>query len=96
MIRIEVAHDEKVMGQFLVREHRLPAHAVVDTEIHPFDHLSILLWGSVMLDCDGVREILTGPRTVLIKAGIAHRIMALTDAAWDCIRIFKDVQHAAE
>lgn len=93
--RSDVAHDEKVMGQFLVREHRLPAHSVVDTETHPFDHLSILLWGSVLLDCNGEREVLVGPRTVLIKAGIAHRISAITDCAWDCIRTFEQAKMEA-
>lgn len=88
MIKIEVDHEEEIIGPFAVRKHRLLAGAVVDTEVHPFDHLSILFWGSVMLDCDGVREIYTGPRTVLIKAGIAHRISVITDCAWDCIRIF--------
>lgn len=95
MIRIEVAHDEKVMGQFLVREHRLPAGAEVVTDTHPYDHLSILLWGSVMLDCNGERQVLVGPRTVLIKAGVAHRISAITDCGWDCVRIFEQAKMEA-
>lgn len=92
---MEVAHEEKIMGQFVVREHRLPAGAEIDTDVHPFDHLSILLWGSVMLDCNGKREVLIGPRTVLIKAGIAHRISVITDCAWDCVRTFEQTKSEA-
>lgn len=89
---IEVAHEEEIIGPFAVRKHRLPAGAEIDTDVHPFDHLSILLWGSVMLDCDGKCEVLIGPRTVLIKAGIAHRITCITDTGWDCVRIFEQAK----
>lgn len=92
--RTPIESIERKMGDFIVREHRLNAGQILDTDIHPYDHLSVLLYGSVVLECNGDRRVLVGPQFVEIKAGIAHRIEVLTNAGWDCVMNFHDVAKA--
>jgi quercetin dioxygenase-like cupin family protein len=56
---------------------------------HSYDHLSILLSGSVILQNDGMTTILNaskGPVSIIIEAGQLHALTALTDnVVWMCI-----------
>lgn len=53
---------------------------------HPFDHLSILASGTVLVEQFGAEsKTFTGPACLTIAAGIEHAVTALTDAVWFCV-----------
>lgn len=66
-------------------EWRFKAGMVMLSEIHEYDHLSILISGEAVLRTNGDETHLIGPKTVEIKAGIEHALYAVTDCVWDCI-----------
>lgn len=70
-------------------EWRFKAGMVMLSEIHDYDHLSILISGEAILRTDGVEKALKGPCTVEIKAGVEHALYAVTDVVWDCIHSMK-------
>lgn len=55
-----------------------------EKHIHNFDHLSVLVSGTVKLYVDGVASIKTAPEVITIQAGKLHQVIALTDAVWHC------------
>lgn len=66
-------------------EWRFKAGMAMLSEVHDYDHLSILISGDAVLRSNGVEMPLKGPCTVEIKAGIEHALYAVTDCLWDCI-----------
>lgn len=66
-------------------EWRFKAGMVMLSEVHEYDHLSILISGEAILRTNGEEAHLVGPRTVEIKAGIEHALYAVTDCVWDCV-----------
>jgi quercetin dioxygenase-like cupin family protein len=64
--------------------HKLVQH------VHPWDHASALVSGTVLLEVDGERREITGPDMLLICAGKEHSVTALTDVVWHCIHITDD------
>jgi quercetin dioxygenase-like cupin family protein len=70
---------------------------VVFQHKHVYDHLSVLLDGTVVLETDegkGFGPYLMvakdEPVSIVIKAGIYHKVSALTDATWMCIHNQKE------
>lgn len=63
---------------------RIPSGLKLTQHSHLFDHGSILVSGSVMVEVDGVGELMTGPAGRVIEAGKAHSVTALTDVVWLC------------
>lgn len=64
--------------------------SAVEQHVHKFDHLSLLARGSVMVEEEHEDVACTrtyqAPTAVLIRAGIKHKIVALTDdVLWYCI-----------
>ena len=57
---------------------------------HPYDHAAALVSGTVRMDVDGLSHTETGPKMLLITAGQAHGITALTDVVWHCLHITAD------
>lgn len=55
------------------------------SEVHTYDHLSILVSGTGILTVGEASRSITGPHTLEIKAGIVHAFYAVTDCIWDCI-----------
>ena len=66
-------------------EWRFKAGSSMLSEVHDYDHLSILIYGEAILRTGDVEKHLVGPCTVTIKAGVEHALYAVTDVAWDCI-----------
>ena len=64
--------------------------AILSKHIHPFDHASALIRGTVTLEIDGVSQEITGPRMLLVEAGKFHTIRAVTEVVWHCIHITSD------
>lgn len=68
------------------KEVHIPAGYELVSHQHPYDHLSILAKGTIMLTVgDTPGQFLIGPRAITIAAGVEHSIVALIDAVWFCI-----------
>lgn len=67
------------------REQVLLAGETVETHAHKYDHLSIMMGGPVSVMCDGIEAIYNGPKCILIKAGVKHKIHAHGSSIWYCI-----------
>lgn len=72
-------------GHAYVKESRVRAGMALAQHMHTYDHLSYLVQGTVVVEVDGEREILTAPRCFTIHAGKHHGIRAVTDTVWLCI-----------
>ncbi len=70
-------------------EWRFKAGMMMLSEIHDYDHLSILISGEAILRTGDVEKHLVGPCTLEIKAGVEHALYAVTDVTWDCIHNLK-------
>lgn len=53
--------------------------------VHPYDHLSALLKGAVIVVAGDEPEYHEAPCILTIKAGIMHTVIALSDVVWACI-----------
>lgn len=79
-------HVEHFFGdQEYAKKTQIPAGVRLTQHQHSFAHLSIVAGGRVTLEVDGqVSE--HGPGDcLLIPAGKAHSVVALTDATWFCL-----------
>lgn len=74
-----------VVGGVVRRSYRIKAGSILLSEVHPYDHLSILLSGEAILKSDGKATPLVAPYMLEIKAGIEHALYAVTDLEWDCL-----------
>lgn len=82
-------------GGVYAKETAIPAGASLQQHAHPFEHLSWLSSGTVMVEVEDEGEIVTGPRMLTIAAGKRHRVTALTDALWLCIHATEETDPAA-
>lgn len=67
------------------REMQLPAFHYAITHAHNYDHFSILADGLAMVTTDDRVQTIKAPYCLEIKAGVKHKITALTDTTWFCI-----------
>jgi hypothetical protein len=60
---------------------------------HHFDHVSLLVRGSVRLDVDGYpSKVFTAPRFIVVKKELKHRFTALEDdTVYYCVFALRDV-----
>lgn len=65
----------------------IPAGVRLTQHVHPYDHASALVSGTVVLEVDGAEETFTGPAMLMVKAGRQHSVTAVTEAVWHCIHI---------
>lgn len=72
-------------GGICLKEYRLSAGLEVPQHVHAHDHLSYLVSGEATIDGAHSRHAVTGPAAMLIEAGRAHRVTAITDCVWLCI-----------
>ena len=68
-----------------VKETRIPAGARLAMHAHTFTHKSVLASGQVALVVNGKTSEVQAPAVLLMRAGDAHAVHALTDAVWLCI-----------
>ena len=68
---------------------RIPLEAgrVIIKHKHDYSHLSVLLEGSAIVETDEGAQILVAPASIVIKAGLYHKLTPLTDGLWLCIHI---------
>lgn len=67
------------------KESKVPAGYVVGKHIHGYSHLSILALGTAKVTAGDVVTEYTAPACIEIKAGIPHKVEAVTDVIWYCI-----------
>lgn len=73
-------------GVYAKELHLLSIGAKVTQHVHKYDHLSLLATGRVAVTTPEGRKEYSAPTGVLIKAGVAHEIEALTaDVLWYCV-----------
>lgn len=72
-------------GGVYMRQQELKAGGEVEKHEHPYDHLSFLVSGSAILETGDDLQHLEGPCAIEVKAGVLHRIRAITDIVWLCI-----------
>ena len=63
----------------------LPKGYMAFSHSHPFDHLSILASGKVIVKTDNETKEYTAPHCLTITKGLNHSIEALEDSVWFCI-----------
>ena len=69
----------------------------VESHVHHYDHLSLLVRGQVEVIVDGHSTIYTAPTGINIKAGKAHKIVARRpDTLWYCIHAVPEELRTAE
>lgn len=83
---VEITHHFVSDEVYSKRTH-IPAGLKLTQHIHPYDHASALISGTVLLEVDGVGREVTGPSMLMIEAGKAHSVTALTNAVWHCMHI---------
>lgn len=91
---IEISHHS-VAEEVYIKRALIPSGVVLVQHDHPYDHASALVSGTVRLDVDGVSREVTGPAMLMIEAGKAHAITALTPSVWHCIHITDDTDPAS-
>jgi len=64
---------------------KIDAGVKLTQHVHRFDHCSILLIGKVQLEVDGEQRTCVAPCRMVIEAGKAHEVTALTPALWACL-----------
>jgi quercetin dioxygenase-like cupin family protein len=77
-------------GDVYAKETFIPMGVELAQHEHPFDHLSILAAGRVLVHCDGVSKLFSAPACIEIKAGVQHMVTALTDVRWYCVHATKE------
>jgi len=68
---------------------RIGAGMHLKQHVHAYDHASHLIKGTAAVSIDGgfTWNRYEAPKTLLIVAGIAHEVIAVTDVEWYCSHI---------
>jgi quercetin dioxygenase-like cupin family protein len=72
-------------GGVYAKETFIPAGKWLVQHTHKFDHLSILVQGSIELIVDGQATVMHAPMCLKITANKHHGIKSLSDVIWFCI-----------
>lgn len=67
------------------KEVHIPAGIELGQHVHPYSHLSILAQGEAIVTVEGLHMRRVAPVCILIPAGVAHKVKAVTDVVWFCI-----------
>lgn len=68
---------------------RIAAGLHLKQHVHAYDHASHLVKGTAAVSMDGgvTWQTHEAPKTLLIVAGIAHEVIAVTDVIWICAHV---------
>lgn len=66
------------------KESHFAAGEVGQKHVHSYDHESELVEGIAIVFTDGIGVIYAAPRTLTVKAGVQHGVMAITPIVWLC------------
>ena len=90
----QVTHEPEVLSHHFssgvyCKLVRIPNEYTVQSHKHKFDHMSMLVSGSVVVETEQTQQAYNaddGPVVIEIKAGVAHAITSFDgDAIWACI-----------
>ena len=79
---MEVKHH--FIGGIYTKECHLPAGYTFEQHRHSFDHQSVLVSGTAIIEVDGVKTEHTGPAILNIEAHKVHSVTPLTPVVWLC------------
>lgn len=85
MIKIDLQIKHHFGPGIYIKESFIPERHYVETHEHKYDHFGMLGKGRAMVELDGIADIEEGPAVIMIKAGVKHKITALTDVTWFCL-----------
>lgn len=68
-----------------IKETRMAAGSLLSMHAHTFTHKSTLAAGRVVLTKNGECTEIEAPAVLILKAGDAHQVEAVTPAVWLCI-----------
>ena len=76
-----IATDIKMTDDLFVKTYAITeAGTIMPQHAHTYDHVSLLAFGSMRVVADGVMlGDYHAPKGILIKAGVKHTMMTLTD-----------------
>ncbi len=88
-MNMNLAIDHHFLPGLYCKLSRIDAGQHLKQHVHTYDHASHLVKGTAALSVDGgvTWHVHTAPKTLLIVAGIAHEVMAITDIDWYCAHI---------
>jgi quercetin dioxygenase-like cupin family protein len=72
-------------GGVYVVETFAPAGSELQSHRHHHDHVSALVSGHANLFIDGECRPMRAYESLVIPAGVAHKVVAITDIMWQCI-----------
>jgi hypothetical protein len=81
-------------GNIWIRQNYIPhAGMFVDGHKHNFDHVSLLVSGTVRVEVDGYEpKEFVGPTFIMIKKEYNHKFTAVTDnVLWYCVFALRDI-----
>jgi len=59
---------------------------------HRYAHLSVLIYGRVLVMTDDWSKELEGPTSLVIEAHMNHMVIAYTDALWLCVHNTEEIE----
>src|SRR5436190_912996 len=89
LMSIETTHHW-IADEVYSKRTAIAAGMKLTQHVHPYDHASALVSGTVLLEVEGDAREIKGPAVLLIAAGKEHAVTALTDVVWHCIHITSD------
>lgn len=70
---------------FIKTAHVADAGTIIPTHAHKYDHVTLLAYGSMRVEADGVSlGEFAGPVGILIRAGVKHTMTTLTPGVVFC------------
>jgi quercetin dioxygenase-like cupin family protein len=85
MIEIDLHTQHFFSEKIYAKQMKLPAGHFAVSHKHNYDHLSILSTGIAEVTTDTETRQYTAPACIDIKAGVEHKIVAITDVDWFCL-----------
>lgn len=70
---------------YYIKQCLLPPNITFAQHRHTFDHQSLLVTGTAIVEVDGNATTYTGPVELTIKARKIHSVTPLTPCEWHCI-----------
>jgi len=67
------------------KETFIAAGVELSQHTHPHDHMSILASGTARITAGDRSWVAIGPECLNIKAGVPHKVAALTGVVWFCV-----------
>ncbi len=73
------------IGDSYAKKMTLGAGDMAITHSHTYDHMSVLIKGTAIVECDGIKTTYRPGSVIEIKANVNHSITAIDDVVWLCI-----------